>query len=267
MTTPPIGVATRPFRLPLRAALAAAAEAGAEFVEIDARNELRIADFTGTALRQFRKVLEDLRLRVASIAFPTRRGYDDPDDLERRVMATREAMTFAYGVGARVVVGRPGELAEPTTDEAAPVNATMRDALDLLAVHGEHCGARFAIATGASPTAQRGLLDALPDGGVGVALQPALLIGEGHGAEQAAAELGPDVACVYAADAVRDSSSAGRATEVELGRGEADLPAVLARLEEHAYLGPIIARCGAAADPRGELANAVAYLRTLMAER
>lgn len=268
MTTPPIGVATRSFRLPLRGALAAAAAAGADSVEIDGRNELRIGDFTGTALRQFRKVLEDLRLRVASIAFPTRRGFDDPEGLERRVLATREAMSFAYRVGARVVVGRPGELAEPNgEEESPPVDPVLRDALGLLAAHGEHCGARFAFATGASPAAQRALLTSLPEGGIGVALQPALLVGGGHDAEQAAALLGPEVACLYATDAVRDSGAPGQATEVELGRGEADLPAVLARLEEHSYLGPVIARCDTAADPRAELANAVAYLRTLIAER
>ena len=48
-----------------------------------------------TGLRQFHKLLDDLNLRVSAVAFPTRRGYDEPDDLERRVLATQAAMRFA----------------------------------------------------------------------------------------------------------------------------------------------------------------------------
>ena len=48
-----------------------------------------------------------------------------------------------------------------------------------------------------------------------------------------------------------------------LGRGEADLPAVLARLEERDFRGPVTVERTEGNDPSGDLANAVAYLRSL----
>ncbi|TWU00515.1 Xylose isomerase-like TIM barrel [Botrimarina colliarenosi] len=261
MLTPSIGVQTRSLRQPLRRALATAAELGAVGVEIDLRTELSIADFSQTALRQFRKLLNDLGLRVLAASFPTRRGFDEPEDLERRVMATREAMAFAYKLGAGVVIGRAGEL--PDEDDA-PLSDTLVQSLQLLGAHGERVGARFAFASGAPVAAQRKLLDRVGDGAVGVALHPALLIGGGVEPVEAATRLGPDTLHVHAVDAVREASIAGgRATEVQLGRGEADFPALLAVLEEHGYRGPITIERNDTKDPVGEIGDAMAYLRSL----
>lgn len=259
--TPPIAIQTLSLRQPLRRALQTAADSGADGVEIDLRTELRIADFSQTALRQFRKLLDDLGLRVLAAAFPTRRGFDDTEDLDRRVMATCEAMTFAYKLGARVLVGRSGEI--PEGEDATPSD-TLVESLRLLGAHGERAGARFAFASGAAPAAQRRLLQRLGEGMVGVAIQPALILGGGHEPADAAAQLGGDALCAYAVDAVREASVAGsRATEVQLGRGEADLPAVLGVLEEHAFAGPITIARSDASDPIGEIGDAVAFLRSL----
>ena len=75
-----IGIQTRSLRQPLRQALVTASRLGATGVEIDARHELRPSDLSRTGLREFHKLLGDLNLRVSAVAFPTRRGYDDPDD-------------------------------------------------------------------------------------------------------------------------------------------------------------------------------------------
>lgn len=259
VATPPIGIQTRSLRQPLRKALATASELGADGVEIDLRNELRIADFSQTALRQFRRILEDSRLKVLAVAFPTRHGFDEPEGLERRILATREAMTFGYKIGAPVLIGRAGEM--PAAEDEG---GTLVESLRLLGAHGEHTGTRFAFASGESPSAQRGLLDRLEEGVVGVALHPAKLIGSGHDPAEAAATLGGSVLHLHAVDAVREASlSGGGASEVQLGRGEADLPAVLARLEERGYRGPITIERRDAASPAAEIGDAVAYLRAL----
>lgn len=261
MATLPIGVQTRSLRQPLRRALAAAAELGADGVEIDLRNELSIGEFSQTALRQFRKLLDDHRLRVLAVAFPTRRGLDDPEDLERRLLAIREAMTFAYKIGARVLIGRPGEIPDA---ESPGTGKTLVESLTILGAHGERCGTRFALASGAPAADQLGLLTQLEDGLVGVALHPALLIGSGHDPSEAAGTWGRHVLHLHAVDAVREASVAGGgATEVPLGRGEADLPAILAALEEHAYQGPITVERREGTDPLTDVGNAVAYLREL----
>lgn len=263
MITPRISIQTRSLRSPLRAALPQAAAIGADGVEIDARNELQIADFSQTAMRQFKRLLEDHRLQVAAVAFPTRRGLDDPEDLERRLLALREAMEFAYRVGARVLTYRLGDaLPEAAEEESESAQrATLLESLNVLALHGERVGARLAIASGTSPEAQDQLLRALPEATVGIDLDPALLISASHNPSEAAQRLGHAALHVRANDAVRETG--GRAQETALGRGEADLPEVLAALEEHGYQGWLTAERREGSDPAGDLANAVAYLRAL----
>ena len=65
-----IGIQTRSLNQPLKQALQTAVRLGAEGVEIDARTELPPSELSQTGLRQFLKMLEDLRLRVAAVAFP-----------------------------------------------------------------------------------------------------------------------------------------------------------------------------------------------------
>ena len=69
-----IAVETSCLRQPIRKALHMVAHFGADGVEFDARHELRNADISQTGLRHLRKILADLNLRVAALAFPTRRG-------------------------------------------------------------------------------------------------------------------------------------------------------------------------------------------------
>ena len=74
MLTLQVGVQTASLGRTLKNGLLAAAKMNADAVEIDARSELRGEVQTQTAIRQFRKMLEDLNLRLAALAFPTRRG-------------------------------------------------------------------------------------------------------------------------------------------------------------------------------------------------
>ena len=111
-----IGIQTRSLRQPLKKALQTAARLGADGVEVDLRTELPMAELSHTSIRQFRKQLEDLNLRLSAVAFPTRRGYDVPEALDRRVLATQQAMTLAYQLGASVVVNRVGSVPPDTED-------------------------------------------------------------------------------------------------------------------------------------------------------
>src|SRR5437868_12172257 len=83
-------------RLPLKKGLLTARELGAEAVEIDGRNELRPEDLSQTGVRQVRKMLDDLNLRISAVRFQTRRGYQVATDLEARIDATKRAMRTAY---------------------------------------------------------------------------------------------------------------------------------------------------------------------------
>jgi len=255
-----IGIQTRSLRQPLRQALATASRLGADGVEIDARTELPPAQMSATGLRQFRKLLDDLNLHVSAVAFPTRRGYDDPADLERRMLATQAAMRFAYDLGASVVINRVGHLPAEADD---PRFGRLVESLTMLGAYGERVGARLAAQTGSEkPSELARVLAALPEGTIGVDLYPSGLILNGYSPRDAVDELGPHIVHVHACDAVRDTATR-REFEVELGRGMAEFPELLGRLTEFDYRGWVTIERRDAADPVGDTENAVLYLQAL----
>lgn len=237
----------------------AAARLGLEGVEIDARSELSPAELSQTGRRQFQKLLDDLGLAVAAVAFPTRRGYDDPDDLERRVIATQGAMKFAHSLGASVVVNRIGHV---PSDEKDVRFARLVEVLSGLGAYGERVGARLAAQTGSeSGTDLARLIAALPEQTVGADFHPSGLIHHGHSPSEAMAALGREIIHMHACDAVRDFARR-QVVNVEIGRGTADLPALLGQLEEFNYRGWVTIEC-TTSDPIAEAENAVAFLRSL----
>jgi sugar phosphate isomerase/epimerase len=253
-----IGIQSRSLRQPLRLALLTAARLGAEGVEIDARTELPPAELSQSGLRQFRKLLGDLNLHVSAVAFPTRRGYDVPHELERRVLATQAAMRMAYELGAGVVINRVGRV--PGAGESEEF-ARLVEVLGHLGAFGDRVGARLALQTGGEPPADLArLLAPLPERSVGVDLDPSGLIAGGHSPLESLDHVGRHVLHVHACDAARD---AGRTMEVELGRGMADLPAILGRLTEFDYRGWVTIQRRESANPVEEIGNAVAYLKAV----
>lgn len=255
-----IGIQTRSLRQPLRRAIQVAAQLGADGVEIDARSELPPGELSQTGLRQFRKLLADLRLGVSAVSFITRRGYDIPEELERRVEATQNAMKFAHALGADVVISRVGSLPAHADDLRY---VALVEVLAGLGAYGDRVGARLAAQTGnESGPKLAELLAALPDQVIGVDLHPVGLIQHGHDPAEAVAALGRRVLHVHACDAVRDLAR-GQVIDVELGRGAADLPALLGQLEEFNYRGWATIECPNSADPISDAANAVAFLRSL----
>jgi sugar phosphate isomerase/epimerase len=254
-----IGIQLRSLRQPLKQALRTASRLGAEGVEIDARNELPPAELSATGLREFRKLLDDLGLRVSAVAFPTRRGYNVADELEPRIAATQAAMRLARDLRADVLVNRVGQLPDDANDQR---QRYFIEALTAIGTFGDRVGVRLAAQTaGDGPQRLALLIDALPEQTLGVDLHPSGLIVGGHSTQEAVELLGPHVLHVHACDAVREAAQAGR--EVELGRGLADFPELLGRLTEFDYRGWVtIERCESP-NPVVEIENAVAYLRAL----
>jgi sugar phosphate isomerase/epimerase len=255
-----IGIQTRSLRQPIRQALTTAARLGAAGVEIDVRSELRPADVSQTGLRELHKLLDDRGLRVSAVAFPTRRGYDVPDDLERRVLATQEAMRFAAALRTDVLIVRVGRV--PSDSESAGL-ARLVEALTALGTFGDRIGVRLALQTAdISPQELAKLIGLLPEHAVGVDLHPSGLIMGGHSPREAVEQLGANVVHVHACDAVRDVATR-QAVEVELGRGAADFPEILGRLTEFDYRGWVTIERRETSDPISEIENAVEYLRSL----
>lgn len=255
-----VGVQLASLRLPLKKALLTAAQMGADAVEIDLRTELRPEELSRTGIRQVRKMLDDLNLRVSCASFRTRRGYHVADDLDRRVEATQEALRVAYDLGTNVVVNHVGRV--PAAGEQAAWD-TLCQALTDIGRTGQRVGVTLAAETGTESGEELlRLILALPAGSLGVDLHPANLILHGFSPLEAVGALGEHVLHVHATDATRDLAQ-GRGIEVPLGRGNAELPELLAKLEEHHYQGYITIERRQSDNPIYEISQAVQFLRNL----
>lgn len=247
---------------PLKTALITAAQIGAEGVEINGRTELKPAEMSRTAVRHFRKILADLKLSVSAVHFPTRRGYGVTDDLERRIEATKAAMTMAYELGCNVVINDIGSIPD---DENVESRTTLIEALTDIGNHGQKAGAWLAAQTG--PNVGNGeslkkLIDSLPVQSLFVDFDPAsFVIGE-NSPTDAMNLLAEQVVSLRARDAVRDLS-AGRALEVQLGRGSVDWSSLLGELEQKNYGGFITVDRDAESDATEQCAMGLEFLTNL----
>ena len=253
-----VGLQLAGLKLPLKQALHAAARMGVEGVEIDARYGLRPSEVVGTALRQIRKMLEDLNLRVVSVNYPTRRGYECEDELERRIAGTKEAMRMAYDLGADVVVNHCGTIAP----EEDPRREILRGVLSDLGDYSQRVGAFLACETGSEPLATLGqFIESLPPGSVRVCLNPGNLIVNGYDLD-GLSQVAKHVALVHAKDGVPDRAR-GRGTEVDLGRGLAEFPQIAGTLAEQRFSGYFVVERDNPTLPIADIATAVSFLKSL----
>ncbi len=255
-----IGIGLSSLKQPFKQALHTAARLGATGIEIDARTGIRPSELTDTGRRQLRKMLDDLNLRVAAVRFPTQRGYDVLQDLDRRIDATKQAMRFAYSLGCNHVINAvcyvPDDVNHPAYDQ-------LQISLADLAAFGQHVGAMLACETGSEPVERLvGLLASLADQTIGIAYNPSNLVISDCYTEDGIASCASRTLVVAARDAVRDLSR-GRGVDVPLGRGSVDFPLILGKLEEQRYAGWYIVDRINSQDAIGEIGNAIQYLRAL----
>lgn len=265
MAEAPIAIQTASLKQPFRDALATASRLGAMGVEIDARNELPTREFTDSAARQLRKMLEDLRLNVASCRFQTRRSYDVLEGLDARVDATKQAMRAAAAIRSPFVVNSLGGVLLDAADQQTPSENydRLRQVLTDLGRFGHHVGVMLLAETGSeSPRDLCKLLTDLPEGTLAVAYNPGALIVNGFDAREGLLLLRSEIRLVYANDAVRDLAR-GRGLNVQLGRGSVDWPDKLSLLEDAGYRGPFVIERQGADDPIKEIGQAVKYLRNI----
>jgi len=254
-----VGIQLAGLRLPFRQALEAASRLKADGIEIDARHELRPSDIAGTALRQLRKLLSDLNLKVASVRYTTNRGYETTEELDRRIEGTKQAMKLAFDLGANVVVNSAGHI-DQSNDSAS--RQTLRSVLSDLGKYSHHVGAMLALETGAeSLTCLGELIESLPQAAVGITLNPGNLIVNGFSLDDLPT-VAKHVMLVHAKDGLPDRAR-GRGTQVPLGRGLAEFPKIIACLAEHSFQACYIVERDMASDPVAEFEASIKYLRCL----
>lgn len=254
-----IGLDLQSLAMPLREALHAAAGLGADAVVIDARGAVRSGEFSRTAVRELRKMLEDFRLRVAAISYRTRRGLVTMDELDRRVDGTKAAMEIAHSLGANVVIGTLGPLPPPDSESWQVLAAVLDD----VGRHGHRVGAMLAAETGTDGgETLAGLLRVLPEGTLGIDFNPGNLVISGLDPREAVHALGAWILHVHASDALFGLTNS-RGVRVPLGEGSVDMPALLGALEEFGYRGYITIDVQPADDALRQAATAIRYLRRL----
>lgn len=254
-----IGIELAGLALPAKKALRVAADLGADGVEIDGRGEFAPRNLSETGLRQLRKMLADLRLRVAAVSFRTHRGYDNSAELDARVEATKAAMQLAAQLGAAAVVNHVGRV---PSNQGEVDGGLLVEVLTDLAHYGNHVGAFLAAETGSESGQDLAqLMDRLPEGTIGVDFSPGNLAAGGHSPTEAIAALGSRILHVHATDGFCDLATR-RGELAPLGTGAADFPALLGMLQEYGYQGYFTVRPQGAA-PLAAAANAVEYLRKM----
>ena len=248
-------------RQPLKTAIATAAAIGADAIEINGRTQLHPAEMSRTAVRHFQKTMDDFNLKVASIHFPTRRGYATTESLEQRIDATKAAMTMAYELGCNVVVNQIGRIPEANSDE----ENTMLQALSDIGNHGNRCGAKLAAQTGIDDAESlKNLIDRLPVGSLQVDFDPAALMFHNHDVSDSMKLLAEHVSHFRTRDAVEDLSQ-GKRIEVQLGRGSVDWAQLLGLLEEKNYDGYMTVQRDAESDAVLQCTESLQYLTQLFA--
>jgi sugar phosphate isomerase/epimerase len=223
--------------LPIKRALDVAAQMGIRSVELNARGEIHPESMTATGLRHLKKMLEERNLSVASLRFQTRRGYDNQNDLQRRVEATKTAMDLAFKLGTRTVINGIGFIPDDPEDARY---VSLQAVLSDLGGYGARVGAFLAAETGAeSGETLAGLLDRDENGFIAVALNPGQLIINRQRVTETVAKLRERILVVCATDGVLDLA-AGRGINVPIGEGTADFPQIFATLEDTGFRGPVI---------------------------
>jgi sugar phosphate isomerase/epimerase len=103
-----LGIDPGKWQVPLKKALRAEAELAVDGVVLDASGEIRPQEFGRTAVRQLRKMLDDLNLRLVAVSFRSRRGHATTEGLDRRVQATKAALDPRAAQRAGLLPGESG---------------------------------------------------------------------------------------------------------------------------------------------------------------
>ena len=115
-----LATATEDFGVDLRSAIRMAAEQPVQGLRLNARTEVRAADFSESALRQLRHQVEEHQLKVAGLYYPSRHSLADAASLEQRLDGIRAACGLVRKLGTSEVIIRVGRIPDPSQTAAEP---------------------------------------------------------------------------------------------------------------------------------------------------
>ena len=260
MTALKLSIATAPFGLPLRAAIDQLIGSGADGVQFELREEVRVSELGETGRRQLLHYLQERNLKVGPATFNLRRALADPVGINERIYALQEALDAAWKLGARQLTFRLGEL--PSADDAAGQDLLLQLLRDL-AAQANRVGVVPVLIPGGEPAERlQELLTTIKEGPLGLELDPAALHLSRRDVGQWLRILHPFVQHLQIRDVVRDVSGFGK--EVPHGRGEVDWDELAALLQEVDYRGWLTVIRNGGQDPLGEALQGLKFVRNVL---
>lgn len=255
-----LSVTTSDFPMDLRGSLHQAMILGAQGVQLDLRNELNVRDYGETARRQLLHYLAERNLEAASAVFPLRSPLADPDHLDERTQAVKQALVFAGQLKIRRLCLRIGRL--PVADDVQAL-AQLRDIFSELANCGDREGVTLCLKpAGDPPGPLREFLESIRTAWVAVDADLGGWILNRQSPTQMLRELNDRIHHVEVRDAVRNVDGLGK--EVPVGRGEVDWEEAAALLSEMDYRGWLNVTRSEGNDRTGDIDRATQYLRNLL---
>ena len=283
-----IGVMAESFRAGLEGGLKAAAELGAQGVQIYARHgKTDLCNLNAAERSALKRRIGDAGLELAAVVGGMGGyGLERQEDNARHVDHLKGAMELALELGCKVLTDHIGVV---PSEPSHPRHAVMAGALERIGRYAESVGASFAIETGPEPAeVLRGLLDDLGmQRSVGVNFDPAnLVMVFGADVVQAVRALGPYIVHTHAKDGVnlqpvdaevlyhafaeggiKGFHAGDYLREVPLGEGGVHFETYLDALSEAGYDGYLTIEREVGDNPRKDIEQAAAFLRELLAAR
>ncbi|MHB1293859.1 MAG: sugar phosphate isomerase/epimerase family protein [Anaerolineae bacterium] len=232
-----------------------AAELGADGIQIyTTRGEMAPENLSAARRTELRALIADLGLVLSATCADFGSGLVDEERNRTMIPRIKASVDLAVDLGTSIITTHIGVVPE---ERSNPVWSTMTRALNDVGAYAEERGVVFATETGPEPGARlRDLLNALDNRAVRVNFDPANFIIYGFDMRASLEALHDLTVHTHAKDAV------GR-DEVPLGEGQVDFPWYVAQWRTYGYDGFYTIEREVGADPIGDIAQAIAFLRSL----
>lgn len=255
-----LAIATRCLELPLRQSLKVAADLGAEGVQFDLRQELRLDEFQESARRDLLHLLEELGLRIATTTFTLRRSLADEHELDRRIAALKQAMSWSFTLKSRALSFRMGSFPSELDGKEARL---LKEIFNDLACHANHVGVALAVQTSHTNADElQSFFSQITSGPIGLEFDPAQFALAKRNPADALRTLHGLIFHVSLRDAIADSE--GIAQETPVGEGAVSWTELLATLGEIEYAGWLTGIRTQGKDRARDLQRAISSVRRLL---
>ena len=261
-----IGVVVDNLHLPIAEGVKKVKELGADGFQVYVtKGEMAPESLTGSALTDFKALVDDLGLEISALCGDLGKGFTHAKQNKEVVPRSKEFVDLAVKLGVQIVTTHIGLLPE---DESAPEWQVCVEAIRDLAAYAHSKGCIFASETGPeAPTNLLRFLQEVHTPGIGINYDPANLIMLGPYDHIGGVHVLKDyIVHTHAKDGVCLMKKEGvwnDFVELPLGKGGVVFPHYLAALDEIGYSGYLTIEREGGEDRVGDVAYAIQFLRGL----